>query len=629
MADNTVSNKFTGDSSSAQKAIAELEKKVEDLNKAFTEGKSKAKSAAIAAKESAKAAEDASKQAARAAKADAAESRKVLRNWVAYNKQADADASSSRRVYYAEIRRLEQQELAASKRAAIERKKQARELAKAQKEASDEQARAGLDVQSWLTGLVGVQSIYTGITAGIKDALDFQRQLVRESDEQGRKADRRTRSFAVNAGLNAEESKAAKASMDAVAIATGVSQDRLEPAASELAGSNFAAKDASGAALKNIVHATGVTGGGDIAETASAIGLTLNAQGMDKTAENVQKVGQVAYALRKEGRTEMNSFKFLAPELSIAADQPFEQNASLMGAFEDVGDSAKAAGAFGSFHRRLRAPVKETLDSLAMAGIKPQEVDFVGEDTPKVIKRLSEAFKKVPEEKRGEFIKGLAGSDYLGQTDFLLKHPEAFTDKLEATKNAAGYDDAIKQKFSGMGFSADVTKIEQENRLADIATTGTDLADQRDLARTARGVSMYRSEKIKNAGQMFAGTGLETKAESATQFLTNPGNLLRIFGAVQQFSGGGAQPTMAPLFEGLRKADNARFAGINEEAQQIVTSRITEGGNDKQAADIAELKELTKQQVELAREANNLARNRGGNPSGAAVKRPVAVNASE
>lgn len=605
MTGNVVSNKFTGDSASAQKAIAELEKKVEDLNKAFTEGKSKAKSAAIAAKEAAKAAEDASKQAAAAAKADAAESRKVLRQWVANKKQADADAAASRKVFHAEVRRLEQEDLNASRKAAREKKRIEREAAAARKESANE---ANSGVRGWLIGLVGVQALYSGITGGLKEAIEAQKELMRLTDEQGRAQDRRTRNFGVNAGLNIADSKVAAAAINQVAVKTGFKAEQLEPAASEMVGSGATWQDASGQGLTNLVQATGVTGGGSLEDAAGSMGLTLKAAGLDNTPANIRRVGQNIYALRKKGRTEMESLRPLASELSIAKDQPLEDNLALMGTFEDVTDSSKAAGAFGSLQRRLRAPNAEVKKAMAMAKLKPQDVDFIGEDTGKVIDTLSAAMKSLPEEKRGAFIKGIAGGDYLGQTDYLLKNPERFKELRAAQNDKAGYEDAIKQKFSGVDFAMAAGEEEKRQQLAGMMTPETARATQRDLLRIKGGDNAYRSSLIQGAGTTALAAGIDpTVGEAAAG---------SAFGLSKTRMVGMALPMLAPMLEGLSIFNQQQSnAGLNAEARQTVENRI---GDDK-------LVKALEENNRLVQENNDIMKNRPG----AQPKRPVPVKAGE
>lgn len=616
MADGELTVKAVGNSSDAERAVASLEKKYDELIAKIGEGASKAKSAAMAAKEAAKQQEKAAAEAARKIRdaerqAEAAkreEKRRSDREAEQSRKKNEREEREKQRAAVAALKDAERQKQAAARESARIKAAQEREAVRAAKQAERDQLRetqtaarerrrialessrekkriireeaqerkriereaakserddqrANAQVQSWLAGLVSVQAAYGLITAGIQEAIQHQQELIRLSDEHGRDQDRRTRSFGVNAGLNLAQAQEATASMNAVAVLTGVGTEQLEPAASGLVGSGFEWQHASGDALQRLVESRAAGGGGgDLGQLASNAALGLNAQGLPKTPESIERFGSNIWALRREGNVEPQDIEFLARQLALAKDQTFEENLALYGTLRDVAPADVSGTAFGAFHKTMRAPSPKAQKVMAGAKLDPKSADFVGESTQTVIRRVAEARNRLPKDEQDDFTTRLFGREFVGPITHLLDNPDRYEELLKAQGDKRGYRDAVKLSQSGIDFAANVTEQEQKQEQAAMVTPQTDEANQRALMRRKHGMTHARSNFIQGVGQAGRYVGIDPWwTEGAAEIATD------VYGQFNPFS----KPATMPM-------------SLSEDAANVTRGRI---GEDAKAFD--------------------------------------------
>lgn len=381
-------------------------------------------------------------------------------------------------------------------------------------------------VTSWATKVVSVGAAYNLISGAIRKAIGLQDELIRKVDEFSKKQDRRTRSFAVNAGIGLEDAKKADARMRAISVRTGVPLETLEPAASALVGSGFATEQASGQSLERLVEMRNVTGGGDIDELAGYVSGALKAQGLKQTPENIQRVASAIYGARKAGDTEAKSMEFLARKLAIAKDTSLEENLALFTVAKDVtgGSDEVAATAFGSIQSTLRAPTPKLRDYMKKRNLDPLKMDFQGENTQQVLDYIHNFVKALPDEGVGgknDTYTRLFGQGNVGIAKHIFDNPARFTEVLKATGNKGGYGEAVKIAQGGGAAAAQKVANIEEAQLAGRGTDATNIMKLVAVKRREEG----QSEWGNYIDQSFAHLMRNFSDQSAVETLFNNKNL--------------------------------------------------------------------------------------------------------
>lgn len=372
--------------------------------------------------------------------------------------------------------------------------------------------QAAESIQKWALGLGGATAGLFSISNIFNTIIKQQEELIRKADEFGSKQDRRTRSFAVNAGITHKQAVEAEASMRAVAARTGVPLEAVEPAASGLVGAEFDWKEAAGASLEKLVEMRNVTGGGDIGELSGQVSLVLAGQGLEKNAANLERIGSDIWAARKAGRVEASSMQFLARQLALSKDQSFEENLALFTNLMDVAPDEVAGTAFGKLHKVLRAPTKKQRGAMAAAGIDPTKVDFHGENTQQVLDYISGKFKALPETGVGgqdDLLKQLIGEEFIAPAKHVFMDPGRFKNLMAAQANKAGYRAAVNEAQSGSAALDEKVKGIGEAVIAkrkDDLTAVMDLAESDMRASGVGELSIWSSRFMANRTRELGGT---------------------------------------------------------------------------------------------------------------------------
>jgi len=598
MSDGVVSTKFVANATDGERAIATLEKKYAELANKISDVNTKAKAEAIAAREAlnkqARDAADAAKQKQRiekqlqdnlkeerrnarreqereerraeraeremrqdklrAEREAKAEKRQLDRDTVRTQTQLLREAARDQKIIERDALReslqAERERKAARKAASRERqreaKEEAREINRIRREAEREAERQDQEsdrfsgkMVKWAMAAGGVLGVYTSIGAVVGDLLNATSELIKRTDEVADNVDRSIRGFRVQAGLTELEGEKAQASIAQVAFANAVPTAQAAAAATQLVSSGFTPEEASGPAA-NIVFQT-MAGSNALDEDpkvfAQAMSQFLAATGQVKNVENLEKTAVAVQQAYRGTDMEASDLTQIAGKVESMAGKvsPNEILASFSVMRERTGKE-RASTAQQHFYQRLTgaADDPERVEQLAKLGLKPTDVDFIGESQAEVLDRLGTGLESLPPEARDPLMQRLFGIESAGgisglirdrgrlpEVERMLTNKEAFRqDAATATSGRAAARQrlAVKQEQQDLGFQSDNTLLLDEFQRLAVESGGT---------RAGNTVGRMFGRVIQNftddprAASVFMGPGGAEKDEMWKQAIRN------------------------------------------------------------------------------------------------------------
>lgn len=622
MADTTIPMKFTGNGQDLERAIASLEKKYTDLEAKIVNAKSAAKTAAQQAKEDLKNKEKAEAEAARkqreldrqvAADAREARRRKEREENQARRKSErdDADAKrekarkerenerdrrqeareTQRQVMAAEREaarekaRIERDEIRRQREAAAERKRIAREEAREKakirreeererKKIEREEKRALEQQQQWVGGIFRAMAAYVGITTILSTILTQNEKLIQQADEWGDKQDKLSRGFALQASMSALQGKGAQDSINKEALIAAIPVEKASGAATQLVSSGFTANQASGPALRKLLAGQAAAGDadGDAEKFALSVSQIMSAANLPKTAENVERVTRDIYALKKLGNLKAEDMEFIAPKIQgfITQGGSLEEGLAAFATMEETTNREQAAtGSKIMWERLMGANGRKIEKHLKAVGLKPEQVDFIGESQLDVAKTLKTAFDQLPQEKRQPAIQSIFGNEAGSAVTGFLNHLDRYQEFVEGQKDTKGFDDAVKLMQSGSDVARKRSNIRKELQIAGMKDDTTLILDALEYELRQAGYAeaqIWGRRTFADTRRLFGGN-----TEQAARYMVDYGSegesmYARALAAVREQKGGEA-------IEGISKRSqlllDTKFPKIPEEPKVV------------------------------------------------------------
>ena len=482
MTDNVVSNKFTGDSSSAVKAIAELEKAVEKLNKSMVEGKSAAKSAAIASRQAAKEhAEDVA--------LDAKNSRRIFRQTIAELKKEEREsANESRRVFRQTTRAL-----------AMEERQRVRDKRKAAKERRDierEEAQADSSMLSWVKGIGSAALAYTGISSILSTIISKHDEMIQKSDEHGQALDRMTRKLRTQLSLTGEEGKQATDRLSGIAVDSGVDPEIAIKAAIALGGQGFSNKESTGSAAKMILdlQTAGNEAGEDPNALIEAASQIMRNRGLDMTTQNLADTMIPLQRISKPLNLKLSDSPQWAgksSQISEALNDPLMEDA-LQGQMRSYADATVAGSANKALVQRLQTMRndKQAMKWLNASKVSPDKMDLIGgESLPQALDAVDEVLKKTKATDVPSAIEDMFGKEFGPLIQRLVKDREKLKGLRDVAGDTKGFYEDLKPNREGSSVLAARSKALSNQQIAERATDEDAILDTAERFSRAEGVS--------------------------------------------------------------------------------------------------------------------------------------------
>ena len=309
-----------------------------------------------------------------------------------------------------------------------------------------------------LAGMVaGAFSVNSILSQMIQSGQDFSQKGL----EASRSWDQVWREFAGQSELRGTALDEAEKRVRKIAQEVGMDLEQSVQAATQLVSSGFSAQEASGDSLREFLKGivgSNVAGRKDIDPKLLAMSASsyLAAQGMDKTSKNLQEVMQRVQGLYKATNIQLQDFNDFAREsasLKGILDIPTQ-----LGAFatlRDVMSSEESSTGLRNVVQRMRTAGGDNAktEGLAMLGLKPSDVDMVGEDFLQSLQKLSDGLKRVAPEKQDIALKKIFEERGLAIAKILIQSIQKVDDYVKKQiEQAKSYEKDVQ--FGGEGINA-------------------------------------------------------------------------------------------------------------------------------------------------------------------------------
>ena len=347
-----------------------------------------------------------------------------------------------------------------------------RAVAKAKKE-HDSFASGGTkglaELGAQLSALAGGYAIVTG---GANLWLSANQKALEQAEEVANKYDTLFRKFQVQAGLTDLQGKDAQKNILDVAERRGVDEDFAQKGATQLVSSGFSSKEGQGEALDVALQtfAAGNLLDQDPTQLTQALGQFLAAQGLDKNAANLRRVGVGTQRLFKGTDLQISDLTQLAGKSQSFAGKITPEE--VLGTFDVLREKTgadNASTALKIFGDRLMGAKGDSQreDVLKRLNLKPEDVDFLGENMESVLGRLSSGLDSVKPEERQGLIQKLFGTEAASPITGLLRDRDKLPGAIATISDQSGFAEDVQTATSGRAAGRRRLELQQRRRQAE------------------------------------------------------------------------------------------------------------------------------------------------------------------
>lgn len=381
------------------------------------------------------------------------------------------------------------------------------------------------------SGIMSGVASYATLTNGIglaKQALEAllatNEEFIKRGQEAGKIFDKSSRAFAIAANLSPEEQKAADERSVQIGIETGFSREKVGAAANALASAGFSAQEATGGTLRALLQTMNAQGlrDEDPGRIAEALAKYLSSQDLEMTEANVRKVGNQFQAFGPDTSLRFRDLPFLANigaglEGKVSQEQQIASQA-ILSRTKDAGQAATETQAIVQNLSTARGQ-KDRSAALDELGLKPEQVDFIGEDLTDVVKTLDKALSAKPEKDRGRLLRTLVEGANIATFETLAKSADEIEQRAKTAEAEGAKLFPAAEKIGSESRDAIETRLKLQQ---DAALAKRD--DRSDLLRSAietqsinqgeaPGITAGRSAAFDRSRSIF---GLFDSGEGAT-----------------------------------------------------------------------------------------------------------------
>lgn len=321
----------------------------------------------------------------------------------------------------------------------------------------------------------GIGVVRQGLTAW----MEANSEIIRQADDAGRKYDEIFRKFRVQSGLRGLDADRAQQRIVGTSAQFGVPVEQGEAIARQLVSSGFAPDQASGESLKEILRvlsASNIRGAElDPTDLTASISKYLISQGLDLNSQNIATVGRSAQILFRGTNLQIPQLQNLAKEGAgfAGAVSPQDQLATfslLADAFEGPEAAVGMRNVVGRLRTARETPTR--IKALERLGLKPEDVDLVGEDLFSSLDSLNQGLTALPEEQRAGTLKLLFEEQGVAPAQLLLSNVNEIRRRRALLGDQSGFLADVEEATSGRNAAAVRQDVVRENRRA-----GTDQLD--------------------------------------------------------------------------------------------------------------------------------------------------------
>ncbi|MBB01562.1 MAG: hypothetical protein CMJ47_02840 [Planctomyces sp.] len=334
--------------------------------------------------------------------------------------------------------------------------------------------------QTQVQGLNSVASMATKATLAVGmigtalvKVASLNAQLKKDAHEAAVEWEQLGKAIQVQGGLTDLQRDSAQKRVWQAAYTMAVPLEVANSTATQLVSSGFSIDEATGGSLLSslaTMKANNATGNAtSSAELVKSMAKFLSANGLDKNAENLNRVGQNVFGLFQSTDLQLSDLASLSKKAGVlknglSVEDQLAGQATLVSASLP---SDNASEALGQIVLRLGATKgdKTVEKNLAKLGLNPEDVDLVGESFSEVLDKFATGLGGLEEKDRASVLRGIFGDSAISPFGILVDQRNEFNKNLDRQRDTSGYGRAVDVATSGR--KAGQTRQELEGKDTD------------------------------------------------------------------------------------------------------------------------------------------------------------------
>lgn len=366
-----------------------------------------------------------------------------------------------------------------------------------------------------------------GITAGIYQWLQSNREMIKKSDDTAEAYDTLARSLRIQANFDDRQTAAAQGRIGSIAYKSAADKDFAYGAATQLVSSGFSGAEATGGSLTELlkgVNAMPAPGGGkqDPVRLAESVAAYMNSQGMEKTSVEVRSIMSAVQALYKSTNLQLNDFSEFAREApALKGKMGIQEQLSAFSILRDVGNTAEEAATVLrniALRGETTASSPEKVEALATVGMTPEDIDMNGESFTDVLGRFAEAFKGKDSPEVTNVLKKVFEERAAPGIKQLIEDRGKLAERTKIASDAGAYEEDATTMSSGPAAAKRRQQLRAESFLKTHAQYDEELREELAQNALERGESAFRVDARRKQFDLYRGGGMSRDLSAAAAF---------------------------------------------------------------------------------------------------------------
>ncbi len=375
---------------------------------------------------------------------------------------------------------------------------------------------------------MGMQMLAGGAMAGaVNQISEANNRFIEKADGAAEAYDTLSRSLNIQAGLTGAAAQEARQRILSIALDAAADKNFAFGLSTQMVSSGFSATEATGGSLQEMlkgINAMPAPGGQQVDPVALAEAATsyMTSQNMDKTGENLRSVLAGVQQLYKSTNFQLADFTELAGQADVMRGKmSMGEQFGSFSVLRDVGKSAEEATT-ALRNIALRAQTaggsSEKTEALASIGLKPEDIDMVGESFQDVLNRLAHATDGVDPAKVTIALEKVFGERTLAGLLRLVEDREKVKERTGAIGDQTQYEADAKQMSTGVAAAKRRQTMEAETFAVEHSQKDDLLKTELSQQARERGVSEARIAIAEKQYSLIRGTGRTREMAGAAAY---------------------------------------------------------------------------------------------------------------
>lgn len=318
--------------------------------------------------------------------------------------------------------------------------------AKTSKRSSEDMA-SGMEkcagaARNWATGIFSLGKGFELVVSEAKKARE-------EAEKIGREFDQIFNRIAVLNNLKGMETEEAKQGILKNAVDHGFTVAQSGAAADALSSAGVDWRDATGATGGAFLKGLAANGelAADPGKFASSMVGYLESQGMSKDEKGVENIMQ-RFASMASTTFQLPDIEALSKEggalKKLSSEEQFAGMATIKDLMGKSGAEAATTLRAVTLSMTAKKDDKKAVEALEAMGLKPDDVDLVGENFATGLSRMNEGLKRVKEKDRDTVLTNFVGTDHMAGLMTMMSNVDKFDDRMEMQGNVGEYEERYR-----------------------------------------------------------------------------------------------------------------------------------------------------------------------------------------